>query len=84
MATLNITVLFFAELAALCETRQTELACEVGATICDLLDQVVALHPALENKRSTIAVAANETYVDQTYLLQDGDAIALIPPVSGG
>ncbi|MCH2148059.1 MAG: molybdopterin converting factor subunit 1 [Phycisphaerales bacterium] len=84
MATLNITVLFFAELAELCQTRQASLACEDGATIDDLFDQLIALHPVVRDKRSTVATAVNEHYVDSTYTLQDGDAVALIPPVSGG
>ena len=84
MATLNITVLFFAELAELCDTRQASLTCNDGATVDDLLDQLVALHPSVQDKRATVAAAVNEHYVDSTYRLQDGDAVALIPPVSGG
>ncbi|MDQ0208904.1 MoaD/ThiS family protein [Alkalicoccobacillus murimartini] len=32
----------------------------------------------------SIMVAVNEEYADQKTIIQDGDILALIPPVSGG
>ena len=31
-----------------------------------------------------LRVAVNQIYVDENHILQDGDEVALIPPVSGG
>jgi len=30
------------------------------------------------------AIAVNETYADDDYMLKTGDVVAIIPPVSGG
>lgn len=84
MATLNITVLFFAELAELYQSRQRMMTCAADATIDTLLDQLVAECPEMAAARTTIAIAVNEHYVNATHVLHDGDAVALIPPVSGG
>ena len=35
-------------------------------------------------KINSYAIAVNETYADDTYLLKAGDVVAVIPPVSGG
>lgn len=81
---MNITILFFAELAELYQSRHTEMTCSPNATIDDLLDQLVAACPKMAAARTTIAIAVNEHYVHATHVLHDGDAVALIPPVSGG
>jgi molybdopterin converting factor small subunit len=40
--------------------------------------------PKLNQSPSKIAYAVNEQFVSQDTPLQDGDVLALIPPVSGG
>ena len=35
-------------------------------------------------KINSYAIAVNEMYADDTYLLKFGDVVAVIPPVSGG
>lgn len=45
-------------------------------------------YPNLAETMSTITLAVNEEYVDDDddndVILQDGDTVALIPPISGG
>ncbi len=35
-------------------------------------------------KIHSYAIAVNEAYTDDAYVLKDGDVVAVIPPVSGG
>jgi molybdopterin converting factor small subunit len=41
-------------------------------------------HPPMASFRQAVAVAVNETFARYTTRLQDGDVVALPPPVSGG
>jgi molybdopterin converting factor subunit 1 len=61
-----------------------EMVVEVaGQTVADLRKQLLTDYPKLEGLRS-LMIAVNNTYADQTDMLQENDEIALIPPVSGG
>jgi molybdopterin converting factor subunit 1 len=53
-----------------------------GARVSDLLRVLDGTIPALNVTRGLIAV--NHTYVAPDTVLNDGDEVALIPPVSGG
>ena len=62
--------------------RAIDLA--VGSTAGDVLEQVVADSPALAKHAQRLALAVNLEYVGREHRLEDGDEVALIPPVSGG
>ncbi len=53
-----------------------------GASVADLLEIISAQHPGLSLRG--IAVSVNAEYADRACLLQNGDEVALLPPVSGG
>ena len=55
-----------------------------GATVSDLTDEVRRLFPGLAPAEVQIVVAVNADYADPDAVLQPGDDICLIPPVSGG
>ena len=59
-------------------------ALPAGGSVCALLDALWARYPGLAAHRPALRVAVNETYVDAAARLQDGDEVALIPPVCGG
>lgn len=54
-----------------------------GQSVQDLLERLRADYPALGGL-SSLAVAVNNEYAEETHPLQERDEIALIPPVSGG
>jgi molybdopterin converting factor subunit 1 len=53
-------------------------------TVTQLLDQLEANYPRLRDHRDSMPVAVNETFPRPGTQQSEGDAIALIPPVSGG
>ena len=55
-----------------------------GATVADLTDEDRRLFPGLAPAEVQIVVAVNADYADPDAVLQTGDDICLIPPVSGG
>ena len=55
-----------------------------GATVDDLTDEVRRQFPNLAPPEVKIVVAVNADYADSYVVLQAGDNVCLIPPVSGG
>ena len=52
-------------------------------TAGELRQELTAMYPNLEDIQS-FALAVNESYAEDDLLLNQGDTIAIIPPVSGG
>ncbi|MGE5465272.1 MAG: molybdenum cofactor biosynthesis protein MoaE [Betaproteobacteria bacterium] len=78
-----VTIRLFAAAAdaAGCRQLQGDWA---GLTTKQLLDRLVEQHPKLARIAPSLAVAVNREYAESSRVLQDGDEVALIPPVSGG
>ena len=55
-----------------------------GATVGYLAEEMVRRFPDLAQDAQRLVVAVNHEYRDHLYGLDDGDEVALIPPVSGG
>lgn len=55
-----------------------------GLTAAQVLDLIIREYPRLAPMRQTITLAVNHEYVGPDHTLQNGDELALIPPVSGG
>ena len=52
-------------------------------TVGNLKSQLCKQFPAFERLRS-LAIAVNETYQDDDFVIGEGDEVVIIPPVSGG
>jgi molybdopterin synthase catalytic subunit len=76
---MKVAVRLFAGLRELAGTRATEIELSPGSTAADVW-------PALElgAEPPGLLLAVNKSYAARETVLQDGDEIALIPPVSGG
>jgi molybdopterin converting factor subunit 1 len=77
-------VLLFANAAEAVGRDRLTIELPDGATLADALDTLSSEHTAIADLRPTLAVAVNERYGSASTTLNDGDTIALIPPVSGG
>jgi MoaE-MoaD fusion protein len=65
-------------------TREEALELPAGATIEAAWEGIVAKHPLLAPGRPSVRFARNAAYAPATTPLEDGDEVAMIPPVSGG
>jgi sulfur-carrier protein len=63
--------------------RVVELDIPTGATVADLKAELHRQFPSFGALKS-LYVAVNQQYAEEQGVLQEGDEIALIPPVSGG
>jgi MoaE-MoaD fusion protein len=80
----HVRVRLFAIQRELAGTREVRLELPDGATVGDAWDALVAVHPSLAPGRSSVRFARNGAYADESTPLDDGDEVAMIPPVSGG
>ncbi|CAM4151971.1 molybdenum cofactor biosynthesis protein MoaD [Bacillus manliponensis] len=76
-----ITVLLFAHLQE--EANQNELQIDVANVSVTKLKEHVAKEYNLSLSSNTM-VAINEEYANEDDIVQAGDVVAFIPPVSGG
>ena len=65
---------------------KTEVALDLpdGATVGYMAKQVVRTYPTIIGDPTRLVVAVNQEYQSHLSELNDGDEVALIPPVSGG
>lgn len=76
-----IKILFFAELQEQAGVDMIEVE-KAGLTVADLKDWLIEQYQLTALTNTMIAI--NESYANESDLLQSGDTIAFIPPVSGG
>jgi molybdopterin converting factor subunit 1 len=54
------------------------------ATVADVLNALTSRYPRLEEWKSFLRFAVNQSYALQDEPLHNNDEVAVIPPVSGG
>lgn len=81
---MRITIRFFALLKDRAGTDRLELNLPDKSTIATAVEQLRQSLPTLAENLNHIAFALNRSYTQSNTPLQDGDELALIPPVSGG
>lgn len=82
--TITLNMLYFAMFREHFGASTAHVDVPAGTTAGQMFDLVTAQHPALAGMRASTLVMVNEAYADAGHVLQDGDEVALIPPVSGG
>jgi molybdopterin synthase catalytic subunit len=82
-----LTIRYFAVLRERFECAEETIdwgALPASPTVDALWSVLVERHPSLEDDRESIRVAVNRDFVEDDAILEPGDEVALIPPVSGG
>jgi len=81
---MRITIRLFALLKDRAGADHLTLDLPEKSTIAEAVKELRQRIPALADHLSNIAYALNHSYTQPNTPLQDGDELALIPPVSGG
>ncbi len=81
---MRVSVRFFSYFKELAGCSELVQDLPEGATLGDLLDQVMAACPKLEGIRNSALLAVGVDYQPRSYVLQPGDAVSIFPPVQGG
>ena len=61
-----------------------ELDVPAPTKVSMLLGEVLKRYPSVTSDKFRVVVAVNGEYQEQDHIVNDGDEVALIPPVSGG
>jgi sulfur-carrier protein len=81
---ITITLKLFAAYQEAYGVPELVLQLPKGSTVADVRDRLIAEHPELEQWRNITRFGVNYNFVESDIVLQEGDEVVLIPPVSGG
>ena len=84
MSVIDVTVKFFGSYREEVGEEEVQVRLGEGETVADLLDTLRSRLPRWAAYEHQPMVARNLEYVATAEVLDDGDEIALFPPVSGG
>ena len=81
---MHVRLLFFATLKDIIGSREMQLDVPAGSTVADVLTHLEGSYPRMKDYRPVVLTAINEEYVERGTRIEDGDEVAIFPPVSGG
>lgn len=81
---MKVTVLLFAKLRELLGQERLEIELTPETAASEVLPLLFKEKHQAQQIGHCLLFAINQNYVQPNTLLQDGDELALIPPVSGG
>jgi len=84
MIVMRVTVLYFSTLKKATGLHREELQLAPGSSLSDLLTAVTHLHPDVAAHLPSLLLSRNQEWSPREAVLQEGDEVALMPPVSGG
>lgn len=82
--TIKITVKLFAAYQEAYGVPELVLEFPENTPVVAVRDRLIAGHPELSQWRDVTRFGINLIFVEPNTILQDGDEVVLIPPVSGG
>jgi molybdopterin synthase sulfur carrier subunit len=81
---ITVTVKLFAAYQEAFGVSELTLQLPPQTPVIAILEQLIQERPELEQWRNLTRFGINLQFVEPDALLQDGDEVVLIPPVSGG
>lgn len=81
---MNVTVRLFAAYREAFELSELALSFPVGTTVQQVQQLLVQQKPQLSRWQDQTRYGVNQVFVDAQTIIQAGDEIVFIPPVSGG
>lgn len=81
---ITIAVKLFAVYQEAYGVPELTLELPIGVTVADVRDRLLAEHPELVQWRDLTRFGVNLQFVEPETVLQLGDEVVFIPPVSGG
>jgi len=83
-STIQVEVLYFHILRERTGRERDRIELQSGQRISALLKQLYAKYPQIMCHDRSLMIAVNEEFARRGRILEDGDEVALLPPVSGG
>ncbi|MFW6038251.1 MAG: molybdopterin converting factor subunit 1 [Candidatus Saliniplasma sp.] len=83
-STINVKLKFFASSREIVGSKELDMDIERGSKTKDVLNILMEKFPGLKDFEGQLILAVNKQTGKADRLLEDGDEIAVLPPVSGG
>jgi MoaE-MoaD fusion protein len=81
---MQVRVLFFGMLKDVVGRASEHCEFPPGANLRSVFDGFAARHPRLRELAPSIVMARNQEFAEPSAVLEEGDEVAFLPPVSGG
>jgi molybdopterin converting factor small subunit len=81
---MRVTIECYGASSRWCGADEVQLELASGQTANDALDLLAERYPEFAARRDSIAIAIGNAITSPTIPVEDGERIALIPPVSAG
>jgi MoaD family protein len=75
---------FYSRLKEVVGAPALEISLPEKATVNDLFEQLKESYPQLQDFEKSMLFGVGVEFVDRNHVLNDGDVIAIMPPVQGG
>ena len=75
---------FYSRLKEIVGAKAVEFSLPEQATVNDLINQFVASYPPLRDFEKSMLFGIGVEFVDRDHSLNEGDTVAIMPPVQGG
>jgi molybdopterin converting factor subunit 1 len=81
---IKIQVLFFASIREMVGVDELEISLDENSTTNDLVLKLFELYPCLSSFEHSFSIAINRRVHREVVVLNAGDEVAVLPPISGG
>jgi len=75
---------FYSRVKEIVGASAFELSLPKNATVNDLFEQLKGSYPKLRDFEKSMLFGVGVEFVDRNHVLNEGDVIAIMPPVQGG
>jgi len=81
---MNVRAEFYSRLKEIIGASALELSLPENSTVNDLFEQLRESYPQMRDFEKSVLFGIGVEFVDRNHALNDGDTIAIMPPVQGG
>lgn len=81
---INVFIEFYGQLRELNNEKELSIEIDENSNCQSLLDKLEKEFPKFQKFRKYVICAVNDELIDESYILKEGDRVAVLPPVSGG
>jgi MoaD family protein len=75
---------FYSRLKEIVGARALDISLPKDASVNDLFEQLKERYPQLQDFEKSMLFGVGVEFVDRNHALNEGDVIAIMPPVQGG
>jgi len=84
LSTIHVNVLYFAGAKEATGVRMESMELPKNTTVKELLSSLSMMHPKIRDMLNIVQISVNYEVVDKGTIINEGDEVGILPPISGG